>query len=69
MAANKPIRNALISVFSKEGLDLIVKKLHELGISIYSTGGTQRFIQDLGIPEWWLDFPSNPNGGNDASMA
>lgn len=50
MAANKPIRNALISVYSKEGLDLIVKKLHELGISIYSTGGTQRFIQDLGIP-------------------
>ena len=50
MAANKPIRNALISVFSKDGLDLIVKKLHELGISVYSTGGTQSFIQDLGIP-------------------
>ena len=50
MATNKPITNALISVYSKEGLDLIVKKLHELGINIYSTGGTQKFINDLGIP-------------------
>ena len=50
MAAHKQIRNALISVYSKEGLDLIVKKLHELGISLYSTGGTQRFIEELGIP-------------------
>jgi phosphoribosylaminoimidazolecarboxamide formyltransferase/IMP cyclohydrolase len=50
MSANKPIRNALISVFSKEGLDLIVKKLHDLDISIYSTGGTQRFIEELGVP-------------------
>jgi len=50
MAANKQIRNALISVYSKERLDLIVKKLHELGISIYSTGGTQKYIDGLGIP-------------------
>ncbi len=50
MATNKPISSALISVFSKEGLDLIVKKLHELGIALYSTGGTQRFIEELGIP-------------------
>ncbi len=50
MSTNKPISNALISVYSKEGLDRIVKKLHELGISIYSTGGTQKFIGDLGIP-------------------
>lgn len=50
MAADKQLRNALISVFSKEGLDLIVKKLHSLGVSIYSTGGTQRFIHNLGIP-------------------
>jgi phosphoribosylaminoimidazolecarboxamide formyltransferase/IMP cyclohydrolase len=50
MTTNKPIQNALISVFSKEGLDLIVKKLHDLGISLYSTGGTQRFIEELGIP-------------------
>jgi len=50
MGTNKPISSALISVFSKEGLDLIVKKLHELGIALYSTGGTQRFIEELGIP-------------------
>jgi len=50
MVDNKPIKSALISVFSKEGLDRIVKKLHELGISLYSTGGTQKFILELGIP-------------------
>lgn len=50
MADNKPIRSALISVFSKEGLDRIVLKLHELGIALYSTGGTQKFIHELGIP-------------------
>jgi phosphoribosylaminoimidazolecarboxamide formyltransferase / IMP cyclohydrolase len=47
---NKKISSALISVFYKEGLDNIVKKLHELGIRIYSTGGTQRFIEQLNIP-------------------
>lgn len=50
MASQKQISTALVSVFSKEGLDQIVKKLHELGVSIYSTGGTQKFIKDLGIP-------------------
>jgi phosphoribosylaminoimidazolecarboxamide formyltransferase/IMP cyclohydrolase len=50
MVTNKPISSALISVFSKEGLDRIVRKLHELGISIYSTGGTEKFINELGIP-------------------
>ena len=50
MATNKPISSALISVFSKEGLDLIVKKLHELGVVLYSTGGTQSFIEKLGLP-------------------
>jgi len=39
-----------VSVYSKNGLDKIVRKLHELDISIYSTGGTQKFIDDLGIP-------------------
>lgn len=47
---NKKISSALISVFYKEGLDNIVKKLHELGIKIYSTGGTQQFIERLNIP-------------------
>ena len=47
--SNKKIKNALISVFSKEGLGPIVNKLNELGVKIYSTGGTQSFIEDLGI--------------------
>jgi len=50
MATPKHISSALISVYSKEGLGPIVEKLHELGISIYSTGGTQKFIDDLGVP-------------------
>lgn len=45
----KKAESALISVFDKEGLAPIAKKLEELGISIYSTGGTARFIKDLGI--------------------
>lgn len=47
--SNKKIKSALISVFSKEGLAPIAKKLNELGVTIYSTGGTQKFINDLGI--------------------
>src|SRR5919199_516146 len=45
----KKIKTALISVFYKEGLELVVKALHKLGVSIYSTGGTQKFIEELGI--------------------
>ena len=40
---NKKIQSALISVFYKDGLEPVVKTLHDLGISIYSTGGTQSF--------------------------
>jgi phosphoribosylaminoimidazolecarboxamide formyltransferase / IMP cyclohydrolase len=46
----KKIKSALISVFYKDGLENIVKKLHEYGITIYSTGGTQQFIESLGVP-------------------
>ncbi|MBS1577330.1 MAG: bifunctional phosphoribosylaminoimidazolecarboxamide formyltransferase/IMP cyclohydrolase [Bacteroidetes bacterium] len=46
---NKKIQSALISVFYKDGLENIVKSLAELGITIYSTGGTQTFIEKLGI--------------------
>lgn len=46
----KKIQSALISVFYKDGLDTIVKQLHALGVSIYSTGGTQKFIEQLNIP-------------------
>lgn len=43
------IKNALVSVFYKDNLDPIIKKLDELGVNIYSTGGTQKFIEDLGV--------------------
>lgn len=46
----KKIQSALISVFYKEGLDTIAKALHQLGITIYSTGGTEKFIKELGVP-------------------
>lgn len=46
----KKIQSALISVYYKDGLDKIVKLLHENNVEIYSTGGTQSFIEDLGIP-------------------
>ncbi len=45
----KKIQSALISVFYKDGLEPIVKKLAEIGITIYSTGGTQAFIEKMGI--------------------
>jgi phosphoribosylaminoimidazolecarboxamide formyltransferase/IMP cyclohydrolase len=45
----KKIQSALISVFYKDGLENIVQQLQQLGITIYSTGGTQKFIEDLGI--------------------
>ncbi|MBT8244514.1 MAG: bifunctional phosphoribosylaminoimidazolecarboxamide formyltransferase/IMP cyclohydrolase [Winogradskyella sp.] len=47
--SNKSISSALISVFSKDGLEPIVKKLKDLGVTIYSTGGTEKFIKDLDI--------------------
>jgi phosphoribosylaminoimidazolecarboxamide formyltransferase / IMP cyclohydrolase len=47
---DKKIKSALISVFYKDGLEDIVKKLHQLGVTIYSTGGTQQFIEKLGLP-------------------
>ena len=46
---NKKIKSALISVFYKDGLQNIVQLLHSLEIKIYSTGGTQKFIEDLGV--------------------
>ena len=46
----KKIQSALISVFYKDGLENIVKELHSLGVTIYSTGGTQKFIEDLKVP-------------------
>ncbi len=45
----KKIQSALISVFYKDGLENIVTLLSELGVTIYSTGGTQQFIEKLGV--------------------
>lgn len=47
---DRRMTSALISVFYKDGLEPIVRKLQELGVSLYSTGGTQSFIEQLGIP-------------------
>ena len=49
MSISKKAKSALISVFHKEGLEPIVRKLNELEITIFSTGGTEKFIKDLGI--------------------
>ena len=62
MSKKRIIKNALISVFNKDGLDTIIKKLNELNISIYSTGGTQKFIEKQGVSvnkvEDLTSFPS-----------
>ena len=50
MSHSKKAVSALISVFHKDGLEPIVRKLNELGIALYSTGGTEKFIRDLGLP-------------------
>jgi phosphoribosylaminoimidazolecarboxamide formyltransferase/IMP cyclohydrolase len=50
MNTTKNIQSALISVFDKTGLEPIVKALHQNNVTIYSTGGTETFIKDLGIP-------------------
>ena len=50
MSTTKTIQSALISVFSKDGLEPIVRRLHAKEVTIYSTGGTQEFINNLGIP-------------------
>jgi phosphoribosylaminoimidazolecarboxamide formyltransferase/IMP cyclohydrolase len=49
MSTSKTIKSALISVFHKDGLAAIARKLDELNVTIYSTGGTEKFIKELGI--------------------
>jgi phosphoribosylaminoimidazolecarboxamide formyltransferase/IMP cyclohydrolase len=46
----KRIQSALISVYHKDGLEPIVRALHRLSVTLYSTGGTQEFIEKLGLP-------------------
>ncbi|MBO7318129.1 MAG: bifunctional phosphoribosylaminoimidazolecarboxamide formyltransferase/IMP cyclohydrolase, partial [Bacteroidales bacterium] len=50
MTTEKKIKTALVSVFHKDGLDEIIKLLHADGVEFLSTGGTQSFIESLGIP-------------------
>ena len=50
MVTEKKIKTALVSVFHKDGLDDIIKMLHADGVEFLSTGGTQSFIESLGIP-------------------
>lgn len=50
MSEVRQIKTALISVFHKDGLDELLKKLHEEGVKFLSTGGTQKFIESLGYP-------------------
>ncbi len=58
----RKIQSALISVYHKDNLEPIVRRLNELGVKIYSTGGTEKFIKDLGIDviavETITDYPS-----------
>lgn len=62
MSDHKPIKNALISVFHKEGLDNILSELKKLGVNIYSTGGTKDYINSKGLDvipvESVTDYPS-----------
>ncbi len=58
----KKIQSALISVYYKNGLEKIIHLLKEKNITIYTTGGTQKFIEDAGVPcvavESLTGFPS-----------
>ena len=62
MEQKKRIHSALVSVFSKDGLEPIIRKMNQLGISLYSTGGTEDFIKKLGVEvipvESITDYPS-----------
>jgi len=59
---DKKIKSALISVFHKNHLDDLVHELHKQGVTLYSTGGTQKFIEGLNIPvvavENLTEYPS-----------
>ena len=50
MSDNKKMKTALVSVFHKDGLEEIITTLHKEGVQLLSTGGTQEFIESLGIP-------------------
>lgn len=50
MASTKEIHSAMISVYDKTGIEPIVRKLHELGVELISTGGTRSYLEGLGLP-------------------
>lgn len=62
MTDNKRIKTALVSVYHKDNLDQIIQLLHKEGVRFISTGGTQAFIESLGIPcdgvESFTSYPS-----------
>ena len=64
--SKRPIKSALISVYHKDNLEPIVKRLHQLGVTMYSTGGTLKFLYDLGLPaesvEGYTGFPEILDG-------
>ena len=66
MSALTPVRSALISVFHKDGLAPILHALHKEGVILYSTGGTQAFIEEQGLScvaiEEVTGFPSILDG-------
>lgn len=55
MSNSKTIKSALISVYYKDNLEPIIKKLHSLNVKLYSTGGTLSFIEKLNIPVTAVD--------------
>lgn len=55
MDNTKSIKSALVSVYYKDNLEPIIRKLHTLGVKLYSTGGTLSFIEKLGIPVTAVD--------------
>ena len=58
----KKIQSALVSVYSKDGLGPIIESLHQHGVTIYSTGGTQAFIEKMNVPvERVEDLTSYPS--------
>ena len=60
------IKSALISVYHKDNLEPIIRELHANGVTLYSTGGTQSYIESLGIPveavEELTSYPSILDG-------
>lgn len=50
MSVIKPLKSALLSVYHKDGLEPLARKLHALGVTLYSTGGTQSWLEGLGLP-------------------